>query len=855
VWLARDAELDTFVAIKVFKADLTPTQRERLRREVMLGRTLQHPGLVRIYELIDGGDRLAVAMEWVPEGSLTQRLEAGPLAIDEVVRVAEQVLEVLAYLHGMHVVHRDIKPSNLLIDSDGRVRLADLGLARPLDDDRGLTKTLAAVGTPAYMSPEQIRGEEPAPAADLYGLGVTLYQLVTGAVPFSGTSEFDVANKHLTIPVDDPRKLRPDCPAWLAGFILRLLEKLPRDRFGSAAKALAALRRRRSTWSPSQRRQRLRVGLLAGVGLAALAVALLALWSRGEVASVTVAADTVSALTRNGKVLWSRRFEGAEPRALVADVIGDREPEVVVGVVRPDGHVSSTNDLFVFDRTGDEKLALASGRGVLDKSFGDVSDIVSGPVPFAFDLDGDGRPEIIWKNQHRFWFPSIVGVWSPRSSSPARAILANSGHVQQVRSADLDGDGRGELIVLATNNPLGAHDCLVVLKDTAARFDQAAGGDSPDLLLGWNGLANSASRSVVSYTLLGASGAANEIVSAGRGGIVVRSRGDQITRFDSNGNLQSSPLFGKGPAPRQRFWDELVVLCLGLETGSQEPAGVAALRERHADVMAEPAMRLATALLAARSLAIGGQHRAAISVLAGEAAVQPGERDLALRLGEQLAIAGDYDRAMAELQRAASSNTVGRDPFDAIVAQNYLASVRDDSEGRDRALASQRGYYVNGEVGRKLGTDLNSIWAFCRGDWASAALGADKHSALLPAVDVLREWANLERGGDPATIAAHAEDLAGDPEARDLARLLRAHALVRAGRSDDARASAAAAAEALVRKSRTDVSAYVLLALAHWVEAEIAHSLGDGRAAKEHLSQAATIAPGCWFGRPPGSQR
>ena len=149
VWLARDTELDVLVAIKVFRADLTPTQRERLRREVMLGRTLQHPGLVRIFELIDGGDRLAVAMEWVPEGSLAQRLESGRLPVDEVVRVAEQVLEVLAYLHGQNVVHRDIKPSNLLVDSENRIRLADLGLARPLDDDRGLTRTLASVGTPA----------------------------------------------------------------------------------------------------------------------------------------------------------------------------------------------------------------------------------------------------------------------------------------------------------------------------------------------------------------------------------------------------------------------------------------------------------------------------------------------------------------------------------------------------------------------------------------------------------------------------------------------------------------------------------------------------------------------------------
>ena len=148
VWLAEDTELSEWVAVKVFHPDLTEAARERIRREVRLGRSLQHPGLVRVFELIDTGDRLAVVMELVAGGSVAQRLEAGPLPIDEVIRIADETLEALAFLHREGVVHRDVKPSNLLLDAGGRVRLADLGLVRRLDDAGDLTRTAMTVGTP-----------------------------------------------------------------------------------------------------------------------------------------------------------------------------------------------------------------------------------------------------------------------------------------------------------------------------------------------------------------------------------------------------------------------------------------------------------------------------------------------------------------------------------------------------------------------------------------------------------------------------------------------------------------------------------------------------------------------------------
>jgi len=189
VWLAHDEELDQQVAIKVFAPDLSDEALERLRREVRLGRTLQNPHLVRVYELIEDGGRLAMAMAWLPGGSLAQRLaERGPLPIAEVVQATDEALAALAYLHEQRIVHRDVKPSNLLLNLDGRVYLADLGLVRGLDEQARLTRTEMVVGTPVYMSPEQIRAGRLTPASDLYSLGVTVFQLLAGHPPFEGTS-------------------------------------------------------------------------------------------------------------------------------------------------------------------------------------------------------------------------------------------------------------------------------------------------------------------------------------------------------------------------------------------------------------------------------------------------------------------------------------------------------------------------------------------------------------------------------------------------------------------------------------------------------------------------------------------
>ncbi len=238
VWLAFDNELNEHVAIKVLVRPESPTAIERLKREVRVGRKLRHQHLVQIYELIDAGPSMAIVMEYLEGGSLSESLDKGPLTILEVERIAEALLKVLICLHDEGIVHRDVKPSNVLFGDGDVPKLADLGTLRPVNEANDLTGTNLTVGTPAYMSPEQVAGAEPAPSSDLYSLGVTLYELLTGKRPFEGRSGFDVARMHMMDEVPPVRRKRPDCPRWLAGFVHRLLEKDPKKRWPDATKAL-----------------------------------------------------------------------------------------------------------------------------------------------------------------------------------------------------------------------------------------------------------------------------------------------------------------------------------------------------------------------------------------------------------------------------------------------------------------------------------------------------------------------------------------------------------------------------------------------------------------------------------------
>ena len=565
VWLAEDTALGQLVAVKVFPADLTGVQRERIRREVRLGRDVEHPRLVRVFELLDLGGRPAAVMEYLSGGSIAQQLQQdGPLPVARVVAIAEDVLGVLAALHERGIVHRDVKPSNLLLDAGGNVHLADLGLALPLDADARLTRTATSVGTPSYMSPEQLRGADPAPAADLYSLGCTVFQLLTGRLPFEGGTEFEVAEAHLHRLPPDPRRLRPECPHWLAAFVLRLLEKRPAARWPDAAAAARALARRRWLTTPRFRR---RLGAAAAAVVVGATLVFLVLQRRPVPAQVTVGGDTVTVTDRTGRTLWTVRSAGRVDSACVADFYGEGRPQVAIGETAPTAIPDrKAGRILIYGADGRERLVLHLENRAQEDYFPDLNPTTGAVTLLAADLDGDGIDELAYFTEHVPWYPSQIGVWLPRSGIRPRELLVNSGRVVELKAADLDGDGANELLATGTNNPLGYQPFIAIVW----RFSRgqpkysAPGTASPDHLALYARPDDPVSKEFP-YTVLGV-GSQPTIVSAGPDGIEVELRTTRRrVRLDPDANPAGSPLFGRGTAPRTEHWRGIAEACIALE--------------------------------------------------------------------------------------------------------------------------------------------------------------------------------------------------------------------------------------------------------------------------------------------------
>ncbi len=238
VYLATQRSLERKVALKVMAAALAadPSFCERFLREGKTLARLSHPHTVTIHDIGNVGELYYMAMEYLPNGTLKERIAAG-MTPEQGVTLIRQIASALGYAHAQGLVHRDVKPANILFRADGTAVLSDFGIAKSLDDRTQFTQAGFAVGTPSYMSPEQARGQEIDGRADLYALGVVLYEILVGELPYNGTDALSTALAHLTEPL-------PELPVHhgrYQGVLRKLLAKDPAERFPDAAALLLAL--------------------------------------------------------------------------------------------------------------------------------------------------------------------------------------------------------------------------------------------------------------------------------------------------------------------------------------------------------------------------------------------------------------------------------------------------------------------------------------------------------------------------------------------------------------------------------------------------------------------------------------
>lgn len=243
VWRAIDERDGGEVALKVLHPHLRSDRVivERFRREAALLAKLSHPAIVRGGEVFEDAEAVSFSMEHVDGTTVKDRvLASGPMPVAEAMTLARTVLGALAAAHAGGVVHRDVKSQNLLLTRDGGVKVLDFGFAR-VDALAGLTARSLVLGTPEYAAPEQIEGRPVDGRADLYSLGVVLFEALTGRLPFRGGSAYEILRAHLTGDVPSIRSIREDVPAALDEAVRRLLEKKPEKRFATCEEALVAL--------------------------------------------------------------------------------------------------------------------------------------------------------------------------------------------------------------------------------------------------------------------------------------------------------------------------------------------------------------------------------------------------------------------------------------------------------------------------------------------------------------------------------------------------------------------------------------------------------------------------------------
>ena len=236
VYLAYDTILDRNVAVKVLRGDLATDEKfvRRFQREALSASNLYHPNIVQIYDFDSEDGQYYIVMEYVEGKTLKQLLKRrGSLTITEVIDIMSQVTDGMAHAHDSYIIHRDIKPQNIMILDNGMVKITDFGIAMALNSTQ-LTQTNSVMGSVHYLPPEQAAGKGSTIKSDIYSMGILMYELLTGQVPYKGDNAVEIALKHLKEPLPSIRKILPEIPQSIENIILKATAKNPQNRYKDA---------------------------------------------------------------------------------------------------------------------------------------------------------------------------------------------------------------------------------------------------------------------------------------------------------------------------------------------------------------------------------------------------------------------------------------------------------------------------------------------------------------------------------------------------------------------------------------------------------------------------------------------